>query len=93
MGATAERMLLPHLGNARKAIRLEVYASVGDLAKSRQKKGKAEHREVHLYFLIVFDKVSKPTGWNRQRPTSQLAGQLGKNRTIRYNGDIKKTHA
>ncbi len=41
--------------------------------------------------MIVFDKVDKPTGTEpSRRPAVKLAGQLGKTRTIWYNGDIKK---
>ncbi len=47
-------------GNARQGNASGGLASVGDLAKSKTKKSKAEHRE-RICFLIVFDKVGKLT--------------------------------
>ncbi len=73
----------------------EVWASVGDLAKIKDKeKGKAELPRVHL--ALLFDSLirsAKPT----ERKSSRGPAVAGKGQpnsgTIWYNGDIKKTRA
>ncbi len=48
---------------------------------------------MHLAFLIVFDKIGKPTEQvSSEGPPVKLAGQLGKTQAeVWYNGDIRKT--
>ncbi len=68
-------------------------ASVGDLAKSKTKKGKAEHA-VHLAALLItiFDHESKAQRTEPSEPRSP-SWQDSKKRTIWYNGGHRKTRA
>ncbi len=56
----------------------------------QKKKAKAEHPAVHLTAFDYRAVVNKADERTVQRPAVKLTGQLGKTRTIWYNGDIKK---
>ncbi len=74
---TAERVALTHLRQRPQGQCVWRFSvRDGDLAKSKTKrKGKAEHHpKCILCFLIVFDKVGKPTNGTIRRPAVQAGG-------------------
>ncbi len=95
-GLANSRFIAEHLcteapaGNALRAIVLEVYRPSATWQKSKTKEKQGEHRSI---LLIVFDKITNRQTEQIRSPQSKAVGQLGRNRTIWYNGDIKKKPA